>query len=87
MHPAPVRSHAVQSLVFRVALLTHIAFVRVPVSSVHVVPYVRQLVARVVTPQALVQPISLSERLKSLKLVWSPLVLIVNKIITWARGE
>ena len=69
MHPAPVRSHAVQSLVFRVALLTHIALVRVPVSSVHVVPYVRQLVARVVTPQALVQPISLSERLKSLKLV------------------
>ena len=63
MHPAPVRSHAVEGLVFRVALLTHIALVRVPVSSIHVVPYVCQLVARVVTPQALIQPISLSERL------------------------
>ena len=63
MHPAPVRSHAVEGLVFRVALLTHIALVGVPVSSIHVVPYVCQLVARVVAPQALVQPISLSERL------------------------
>ena len=65
MHPAPVRSHAVQGLVLRVALLTHVAFVRVPVSRVHVIPYVGQLVACVIAPQALVQPISLSERLKS----------------------
>ena len=64
MHPAPVSSHTVQSLVFRIALLTHVTLVGIPVSRVHVVPYVRQLVACVTTPQALIQPVSLSKGLK-----------------------
>ena len=83
MHPAPVSSHTVQSLVFRVALLTHVALVGLPMSCVHVVPYVRQLVACVTTPQALIQPISLSEGLNFFVLPLSHL-LVVN---TWARGE